>query len=177
MDKMHFTFSDTIAGYITSADASKKTFNLRTYDEREFQVKVTDVTYGELVQNLNEPFQVPDGSLESMLVAGRYLFVYGLFYPEGGDSIFEAKHIIFTGREVNEFRFEAQDWWIKQIRALAEFYFNAQFPDGIIDYRNYRTHLTLEGQKIESTRQETDTISRMVYGFATAYLLTGVDRY
>ncbi|HEY4025259.1 MAG TPA: AGE family epimerase/isomerase, partial [Candidatus Dormibacteraeota bacterium] len=39
------------------------------------------------------------------------------------------------------------------------------------------TQLTLEGQKIPSTRQETDTISRMVYGFATAYLLTGVDRY
>jgi mannose/cellobiose epimerase-like protein (N-acyl-D-glucosamine 2-epimerase family) len=177
MDKMHFTFSDTIAGYIMSADASKKTFNLRTYDEREFQVRVTDVTYGELVQNLNEPFQALDGPLENMLVVGRYLFVYGLFYPEDGDNVFEAKHIIFTGREVNAFRFETQDWWIKQIRALAEFYFNAQFPDGIIDYRNYRTHLTLEGQKIESTRQETDTISRMIYGFATAYLLTGEERY
>ncbi len=177
MDKMHFTFSDTIAGYITSADANSKTFSLKTYDDREFQVRVTDVTYGELLQNLDEPFQAPDGALESMLVPDRYLFVYGLFYPEGGDKVFEAKHIIFTGREVNEFRFETQDWWIKQIHALAEFYFNAQFPDGIVDYSNYRTHLTLEGQKIESTRQETDTISRMIYGFATAYLLTGEDRY
>jgi mannose/cellobiose epimerase-like protein (N-acyl-D-glucosamine 2-epimerase family) len=177
MDKMHFTFSDTIAGSITSADANKKTFNLKTYDEREFQIRVSDVTYGELVQNLDEPFQAPDKSLESMLIEGRYLFVYGLFYPEGGENVFEAKHILFTGREINEFRFETQDWWIEQIRALAEFYFNAQFPDGTIDYANYRTHLTLEGQKIESTRQETDTISRMIYGFATAYLLTGVDRY
>ncbi len=177
MDKMHFTFSDTIAGYVTSADADKKVFGLKTYDEREFQVRLTDVTYGELIQNLGEPFQTPDRPLDSMLVAGRYLFVYGIFYPEGGDNVFEAKHIIFTGREVNEFRFEAQDWWIKQVQALAEFYFNAQFPDGTIDYRNYRTLLTLEGQKIESTRQETDTISRMVYGFATVYLLTGEERY
>src|SRR5438045_3574713 len=68
-------------------------------------------------------------------------------------------------------------WWVQQMRALADFYFNAQFPDGVIDYRHYRTHLTLEGQKIESTRQETDTISRMIYGFASAYLLTGEDRY
>ncbi|MBV9616457.1 MAG: AGE family epimerase/isomerase [Ktedonobacteraceae bacterium] len=177
MDKMHFTFSDTIAGYVTSVDANKKTFGLKTYDEREFQVRVTDVTYGELIQNLDEPFQAPNGKLDSMFVEGRYLFAYGLFYPEGGDYVFEAKHIIFTGNEANEFRFETQDWWIKQISALAKFYFNAQFPDDIIDYHSYRTRLTLEGLKVESTRQETDTISRMVYGFATTYLLTGEDRY
>jgi mannose/cellobiose epimerase-like protein (N-acyl-D-glucosamine 2-epimerase family) len=177
MDKMRFTFSDLIAGYVISVDASNKVFGLKTYDEREFQVKINDVTYGELLQNLDEPFQALAGSLESMLVEGRYLFVYGLFYPECGDNICEAKHIIFTGREVNEFRFEGQDWWVKQICALADFYFNAQFPTGVIDYSKYRTSVTLEGQKIESTRQETDTISRMVYGFATTYLLTGEERY
>ncbi len=59
MDKMHFTFSDTIAGYVTSAVDSKKTFGLRTTDGREFQVKLTDATYGELVGNLDESFQDP----------------------------------------------------------------------------------------------------------------------
>ncbi|TMC15444.1 MAG: N-acyl-D-glucosamine 2-epimerase, partial [Chloroflexi bacterium] len=140
-------------------------------------VKLTSTTFGEVVQNLGEPFQDPGAPLESMLTPGRYLFAYGIFYFEDGEFTFEAKHIIFVGRNVNEYRFEAHDWWIRQIRALAEFYFKAQFPDGNIDYRQYRTSLTLEGQKIESTRQETDTISRMIYGFATAYLLTGEDRY
>lgn len=177
MNKIHFTFSDTIAGYITFVDASKKTFGLKTTDNREFQVKLTDATYAELLRNLGEPFQDTGGALESMLVPDRYLFAYGIFYPNAGDFTFEAKHIIFVGRNATEYRFESPDWWIKQIRSLGDFYFNAQFPDGNIDYRNYRTHLTLEGQKIESTRQETDTISRMIYGFASAYLLTGEDRY
>jgi mannose/cellobiose epimerase-like protein (N-acyl-D-glucosamine 2-epimerase family)/anti-anti-sigma regulatory factor len=177
MDKMHFTFSDTIAGYVTSADGSKRTFGLKTSDDREFQVKITATTTGELVQNLGEPFQDPGASLESMLTPGRYLFAHGIFYPEAGDFTFEAKRIIFVGLNADEYRFEAPDWWIRQIRSLAEFYFNAQFPDGNIDYHNYRTNLTLEGQKIESIRQETDTISRMIYGFATTYLLTGEDRY
>src|SRR6185437_1961527 len=53
----------------------------------------------------------------------------------------------------------------------------AQFPSGVVDYATYRTHLTLEGQAIESTRQETDTISRMAYGFASAYMLTGEAKY
>jgi mannose/cellobiose epimerase-like protein (N-acyl-D-glucosamine 2-epimerase family)/anti-anti-sigma regulatory factor len=177
MDKMHFTFSDTIAGYVTSADGSKRTFGLKTSDDREFQVKITATTTGELVQNLGEPFQDPGASLESMLTPGRYLFAHGIFYPEAGDLTFEAKRIIFVGCDADEYRFEAPDWWIRQIRSLAEFYLNAQFPDGNIDYHNYRTNLTLEGQKIESIRQETDTISRMIYGFATTYLLTGEDRY
>lgn len=177
MDRMRFTFSDTIAGYVTSFDPVKQTFGLKTTDGREFPVKLTSLTYAELLRNLGEPFQDPGAPFERMLSPGRYLFAYGTFFPEGGDWTFEAKRIIYTGRADHEFRFEAGDWWINQIRELAEFYLNAQFPEGEIDYRNYRTHLTLEGQKIPGTRQETDTISRMIYGFASAYLLTGVDKY
>jgi mannose/cellobiose epimerase-like protein (N-acyl-D-glucosamine 2-epimerase family)/anti-anti-sigma regulatory factor len=176
-EKACFTFSDTVAGYVTSVDASNQTFTMKTSDEKEFQVRLTDTTYAELLRNLGEAFQDPGTSLENMLEPGRYLFACGIFYPEADDLRFEAKHIILAGRNADEYRFEAPDWWVQQIRALAEFYFNAQFPDGVVDYTNYRTHLTLEGQKIESTRQETDTISRMIYGFASAYLLTGEDRY
>ena len=175
--KQHFTFSDTIAGYITTADPDKQSFVMKTSDNREFQVKLTDTTYSELLRNLGEPFQDPGIPLASQLIPGRYLFAYGIFYPEGNDVTFEAKHLILAGRNKDEYRFESPDWWVQQIRALADFYFKAQFPNGVVDFHGYRTQLTLEGTKIESTRQETDTISRMVYGFASAYLLTGEDRY
>jgi mannose/cellobiose epimerase-like protein (N-acyl-D-glucosamine 2-epimerase family)/anti-anti-sigma regulatory factor len=179
MDKMHFTFSDTIAGYVTTTvDSPAGTFGLKTSDGREFQVKLTDVTYAEVIRNPSEPYQDPGAPIQSLLAPGRFLFAYGIFYPEGGDYVLEAKRLMLVGRTENEWRFESPDWWISQIRDLAEFYLKAQFPDGVIDYRNYRTQLTLEGQKVPSGgRQETDTISRMVYGFATAYLLTGEDRY
>ena len=130
-----------------------------------------------MIRNPGEPYQDPGAPIQSLLTPGRFLFAHGIFYPEGGNYIFEAKHLVLVGQTENDWRFESPDWWINQIRDLAEFYFNAQFPYGVIDYRNYRTHLTLEGQKVPTTRQETDTISRMVYGFATAYLLTGEDRY
>ena len=177
MDKMHFTFSDTVAGYVTAADGSAGTFGLKTSDGREFQVSLTDATYAEVIRNPSEPYQDPGAPIQSLLTPGRFLFAYGIFYPEGGDYKLEAKRLVLVGRAENDWRFESPDWWINQIRDLAQFYFNAQFPDGVIDYRNYRTQLTLEGQKVPTTRQETDTISRMVYGFATAYLLTGEDRY
>ncbi len=97
--------------------------------------------------------------MESLLVPGRYMFACGIFYPEGGDYKFEAKRLVVVGQTEHDWRFESGDWWINQIRALAEFYFNAQFPDGVIDYRNYSApSLTLEGQRrLPSTRQETDT--------------------
>jgi mannose/cellobiose epimerase-like protein (N-acyl-D-glucosamine 2-epimerase family) len=50
-------------------------------------------------------------------------------------------------------------------------------PNEEIDYRNYRTRLQLEGGKKGDFLQETDTISRLVYGFASAFLLTGEDSF
>ncbi|WP_063763652.1 AGE family epimerase/isomerase [Actinoplanes subtropicus] len=171
---MDFTFSDTIAGYVTRFDADDRTFELATTDDRRFTVRLTDATYAEVMRNLDEPFTAPDGGIEQALGVGRYLFAHGIFYPDGD---YEAKRIVLVGQGVGEFRFEEPDWWIKQVDALGKFYLRAQFPDGVIDYRGYRTHLTVEGQKVPGTRQETDTISRLIYGFATAFLLTGNDRY
>jgi len=177
MNEITWTFSDTIAGYVTTVDAKARTFGLKTTDDREFEVALTPASYAEVTRNLGEPFQDPVEPLENILTPGRYLFAYGIFYPEAEKLKFEAKRIILTGSDAHEFRHEGAQWWIDQIRQLAEFYYHAQFADGIVDYRKYRTHITLEGQLIESTRQETDTISRMIYFFASAYLLTGDDRY
>ncbi len=174
---LSWTFSDTIAGYVTQCDEGSRSFGLRTTDGRELQVNLTAASYGEVMRNLGEPFQDPGAPLESLMTPGRFVFAYGCFYPERSGMRFEAKRVILTGREPEEYRQEAQVWWIDQVKQLAQFYFNAQFPDGNIDYANYRTHLTLEGQKVPSTRQETDTISRMIYGFATAFLMTGEDKY
>lgn len=177
MNKIQQPFSDLVAGYITSFNSKDRTFTLSTTDQRTFTAALTDSTYAEVIANLQEPFQAVPEPLEEALIPGRYLFVYGIFYPEARGLIFEAKHLIFVGFHIDEYRFEEPYWWIQQIHALADFYLHAQFPDGNIDYRYYRTQLTLEGTKLESVRQEADTISRMVYGFATAYLLTGEDRY
>ena len=174
---MDFVFSDTIAGYVRDVDQAARAFGLTTTDGRQFRVELTDTSYGEVLRNLGEPFTAPGRPLEELLTPGRYLFAHGIFYPESGGHRFEAKHLVLVGQGPQEYRFEEPDWWIDQIRSLAEFYIRAQFPDGVVDYRGYRTHLTVEGQKVDSTRQETDTISRMIYGFATAYLLTGEDRY
>ena len=181
-DIMRFTLSDTIAGYVVSYDQDENSFVLRTTDGRECLVNLTPNTYASTIRNFGESYRDVTGQLADMLYPGRYLFAYGIFYPEGGEHRFEVKSIVFPGLPGREYLFEEADWWINQVRAVADFYLRGQFPDGNYDWHNYRTKLTLAGTHTPDYvaadyRQETDTISRLVYGLATAYLLTGEDRF
>ena len=175
---MNFTFSDTVAGYVTEFNREAGTYIVKTSDDRLYTVKLKDNTYAQLIRNLGDPYRDATGPMRDMLTPGRFLFTYGIFYPEGGEYHFEAQFILFVGRTDKDYFFEKQDWWVNQIDSLGDFYVDAQFGDGEIDYDNYRTQITLSGDKaVDKYRQETDTISRLVFGFASAYLLTGEDRY
>jgi len=173
----HFTFSDTIAGYVTSFNWDKQVFSMDTSDGKSFDVKLTSNTFAEMVRNLGEAFIDCTGLIKNMLAEGRFLFAYGIFFPEEDEMKFEAKHLVFLGKDEGEYRFEKQDWWIKQVKKLGDFYLKAQFDNGLPDFSKYRTNLSLEGDQTGNYRQETDTISRLVFGFASAYMMTGDDRY
>src|SRR4028118_300207 len=97
MNPAGFTFSDTIAGYVTSFDEAAGSFLLRTTDEREFCVHITDVTYAELLRNLDEPWQDPGGPMQKILTPGKYVYAYCTFYPEQSGTTFEAQRIILVG--------------------------------------------------------------------------------
>jgi hypothetical protein len=178
MERITFSFSDTVAGYVTHADRDRNAFGVRTSDGREVRVQLKPNTYAQLLRNLGDPYIDCTAQVQDMLVPGRYLFTYGTFYPQAGAHVFEAQFLVFVGRKPGEYFFEKQDWWVRQIRSLGDFYLEAQFGAGPVDYAHYRTTIKLTGEKpADNYRQETDTISRLVYGFATAYLLTGDDRY
>ena len=99
MKKIDFTFSDLIAGYVTQYHSSQDAFGLKTSDGREFLVKLTPTVYAELLRNLGEAYHDATGQIREMLVPGRFLFAYGIFYPDGanGEYKFEAKHVVFLG--------------------------------------------------------------------------------
>lgn len=174
--RMGFSFADTIAGYVTSFHGTSDTFGLRTSDGREFNVSLTDNTFALIIRNLGEPYADATSQMRDMLVPGRFLFAYGVFYPEGGEHAYEAKQITFVGRHANEYLFEKPDWWVKQIYQMADFYMRSEFPTGTVDWRAYRVGIDMTGNKI-GNRQETDTISRLIYGLSTAYQMTGEDRF
>ncbi|RDB02698.1 AGE family epimerase/isomerase, partial [Runella aurantiaca] len=180
--KLDFTFSDTLAGYVIEYNAAEKWYTVETSDKRVFKVNLLPSTYARTFRNLDESYQDASGVMQDLLAQkGQFLYSYGTFYPpvEGGEPVFEVQWIIFPSTQPHEYRHEAQDWWIQQISSIATSYLKWQFnhPQEPIDYKNYRTMLHLAGAKKGDYLQETDTISRMIYGFASAYMLTGNDSF
>ncbi|GIE77962.1 hypothetical protein Aph02nite_39120 [Actinoplanes philippinensis] len=179
MNELNFTFSDLVAGYVTGFDPSTDTVTLNTSDGRPYAARLTPTTVAEMLRNLGEAYVDAGAQFRGLLQPGRFIHVYGVFYPmEDNGTGFEAKHVLLFGKEADEYRFESPDWWQRQVRAIADFYLQAEFGGaGIFDYRGYRTDLSILGTKTQSIRQETDTISRLVYGLATAYMLNGGQPY
>ncbi|WP_084316376.1 AGE family epimerase/isomerase [Actinospica robiniae] len=170
-------YSDLITGSVGRYDRDAETFTLTTSEGREYAVRLDSEPRARLLRNLDEPERDLTTPLDRLLRPGRPALVHGLFYPEDEGTRFDAKDILLPGTEAEEYRFEEPDWWVRQLEAIARFYRRAQFGDGPIDFRDYRTAIRLGGDKGASHVQETDTISRLVYGMATAYLLTGKDEY
>ena len=181
-DTLRFTLTDLVAGYVTSYDEASDSFGLRTTDGREQQCYLTSNTFAFEIRNFGEDYRDASGAMRDMLAPDRYLFAYGIYYPENSDHRFEVKQVVFPGEHLGEFRFEEPRWWVEQARAIADFYLRGQFPAGEYDWNKYRTRLTISGahtpdHTLPDFRQETDTISRLVYGLASTYLLTGEDRF
>ncbi len=178
MAAIDFTFSDTIAGYVAQYNRDTDTYGVKTSDGRPWEIRLRGHTYAQIMRNLDDPYFDCTAQMRDMLVPGRFVYTYGTFYPEQAGPVLEAQYLIFVGRKPNEYLFERPDWWVKQIVSLGDFYLKAQFQGQPVNYDNYRTTIRLTGEKAaDNYRQETDTISRLVYGFASAYLLTGDARY
>lgn len=180
MNKLNFSISDTITGYVTDFNPSDKSFGIKTSGEQEYRAYLTPTVYARIAQNLEEPYRDCTGQIEQLLVPGQHVFAYGVFYPQGDGYKFDVKSLVFPNDKPGSYRHEEPDWWIKQIRSIADSYLKWQFnyPEHEIDYHEYRTYLHLAGgKKRDDFLQETDTISRLVYGFASAFLLTGEDRF
>jgi hypothetical protein len=110
MNGMNFTFSDTLAGYVQEYDQKADTFTLQAPGGRNYSVKLKSNTYGWIANNLEEPRQWTSGDqIRAMLVPGRFLYIYGIYYPEGGDFAFESQFVIFMGAKENSFGFEHPD--------------------------------------------------------------------
>ena len=175
MDIKNFEFSDTISGYVTKS-LENDVFEMETSDGRKFSVKLGANLESKSLRNLGEDYKGCSDQVRELLVTGQLVIAYGIFYPEKGGYNFEAKQLNFPDYKKGTYRFEEQDWWIKQAGEIARFYIKAQFGGaGGIDYKKYRTKIALTGQLKEDNRQETDTVSRLVFGLASTYLLTGDD--
>ncbi|MGP4109577.1 AGE family epimerase/isomerase [Streptomyces sp. 4N509B] len=186
-------YSDTTAGYVVERQGNAVT--LRTLDGGLVTVHLTAATSGQRLRNLGQPYADATGSLHDELTPGTFLFCYGPIYPEPDGPHLQAAQLLLVSEPGTSgvpwvpatpdggsaWPFERPGWWTEQLRQLAAFYDRAQFGGGEVDFGRYRTELRGtephggDGGAVRQV-QETDTISRMVYGMASAFMLTGDER-
>ncbi|MFY1586429.1 AGE family epimerase/isomerase [Micromonospora sp. WMMD734] len=165
------TMSDTVGGYVVAGDGSR--IRVRTFGGDVVSLHLTDSTDAWLLPNLGAERVSVTGRLGDELVPGRLIFAYGPAYVEAGSVRHTSQEIVVVGSAAEPYLFERPGWWVDQLRSLAGFYRRAQFGTGPADFAAYRTGIDLAGARLIGDRQETDTLARLVYGMATAYLLTG----
>ncbi|MFD5317115.1 AGE family epimerase/isomerase [Streptomyces sp. NPDC127098] len=171
---LHSSHSDTTSGYVVRREGGRVI--LRTLDDRLVTVHLTATTSGERLRNLGEPYADVTPRLYDELTPGTLVFAYGPVYQEDEGPYLQAGHLVFAGGAASRWPHERAGWWTDQLRELAAFYRRAQFGERDVDFGDYRTDLRNSGQKATRQVQETDTISRMVYGMASTFLLTGDER-
>ena len=147
------------------------------------------------------PRETPASRAQRYLLEGNLVSIQGIHQRHEGQERFEARMIFLlqqapierpavtaqnvemrSGGDERRFYFESTYWWINQIQRLADEWLDDLFDERrnyqISDFAAfYRTNLNIVGLPTDDQVQEMATLSRLIYGLSSAYLLTGIDRY
>jgi mannose/cellobiose epimerase-like protein (N-acyl-D-glucosamine 2-epimerase family) len=129
-----------------------------------------------------------DGSLRQReggeLQIGDLVAVDGIYSRHDDLDVYDALVITVLVGSLGYYRFEHTFWWVEQIKVMAKRWLDNLFGDKAVysvdDFSSYyRTALNIQGQPVEQEGdlQEMATLSRLIYGFSSAYQLTGEDRF
>lgn len=183
MNMKYFSQSLRVTGYVRNIDLDASMFEIEARSGDIFQAYITGETYFYMIRNTDKiERDRSDLSIQSKLE--RYLekeqlvSAYGIVQIHEDKTRYDVKSVALFGNSKDHFIFEEGHWWLTQISSFADVWLRRQFGlESNFDFTGYRTDLSATGGKTEETIQECDTISRLIYGLSSAYLLTGNQRY
>lgn len=185
----------TLAGNVVSVDEENSAFSIRTRSGDVIDVQVGSTTYYEVLTNVDgvsrNRMVSADAAMANVrdlypcIAQGTLVYLRGVHQQYGDLERFEARTIyLLQSTAGGKYVFEEPDWWLVQISRLADRWLDELF-DANRDYtvedfsRFYRTNLNITGHPADNdpNLQECATLSRLIYGLSSAYLLTGSERY
>jgi len=187
------TLSTTLMGHVTDIKEEEGVFSLKCRSGDEFQVSVGKETRFVFVQNLDDinPDRVPtpegfNASEPSQLVKkyiqlNIHVVLQGVYQDDNGKQRFDARLVNLLHSSDRKYVFEGSRWWLMQISRLADRWLEDLFGTKqsyvIDDFALYQTNLNIVGLPFDNNIQECATLSRLIYGLSSSYLLTGCERY
>jgi hypothetical protein len=139
-------------------------------------------------QDADGNFEQPN--LNNALFVGDMVAVQGTLHTHGGNEGDDEPdkerydglviHLLHSSRD--HLHFEHTRWWIDQLVVMANKWLDDLFGDKrtyqLDDFAAlYRTNLNILGLPTDDDTQEMATLSRLIYGLASAFLVTGDERY
>ncbi|MCW4000769.1 MAG: AGE family epimerase/isomerase [Candidatus Bathyarchaeota archaeon] len=186
----------TVMGDVSSIDPANSSFVISLLSGQELKVHVGNTTSFQVIKNLDnvdadrvpDPEKINDKEDERSFNIRKFIFPQSLIVAEGvysehkGETRYDARNIYLMHSQSSRFAFEDTHWWITQISRLADQWLDQLFGDNR-DYTSadfaklYRSNLNITGMPTDDNTQETATLSRLIYGLCSAYMLTGCERY
>ena len=191
----HLTQAMTIIGMVEKVEPAQGSFDVKTRGGR-FTVHTTDTTWLEPLRNLDDVERKRErrdgpeapkgewwrGELAGQIFAGDLIAVRGIWHHHAGSERFDALSITLPYSSRNMPHFEHTHWWIHQLQVMANKWLDDLFGDARsyeVDHfaELYRTNLNILGLPTDDDTQEMATLARLIYGLASAYLISGDERY
>lgn len=188
-----FTQSLTVMGRVLDVDPTALRFTLRCCIGDTFEVHVGPNTEFRVLRNMDNlnrdrlatkklEDSPPSERLGWYVTPKRLIAVHGVQIRAGGRERFDAVLVHLLHTHEHAYLFEDTHWWLSQIARMADEWLEDLFESrrsyDTDDFAKlYRTNLNIYGQPTDDTTQECATLSRLIYGLSSAYLLTGSERY
>ncbi len=189
----HFIQATTLMGVVVHQQPYNHHFTIRSRAGDEYKIRVKTETEFRCLTNLDginndrfaNPSHLPSNPrerIETYIHENALVAVQAIWQIQGDANLFDATCIHLLTTPSLAFLFERPHWWLNQISILADEWLDDLFKD----HRNYseadfselyRTNLNIIGLPTDNDIQEMATLSRLIYGLSSAYLLRGNKRY
>jgi mannose/cellobiose epimerase-like protein (N-acyl-D-glucosamine 2-epimerase family) len=185
-----------IVGHVTAKNVETQSFVVKTRGGTEFVVRIRPATWYDAVTNLDRlgrhrqplsrqpavPADRAPSILERDINVGDLIAVEGMCHIHDQRRRYDALAVHLLKSHKGHYHFEHTFWWKGQIEAMANKWLDVLFGDkrtyDLDDFSAmYRTTLSIEGAPTDDATQEMATLSRLIYGLSSAYLLGGDERY
>ncbi|ACK73926.1 N-acyl-D-glucosamine 2-epimerase (plasmid) [Gloeothece citriformis PCC 7424] len=174
---------------IIAKESNKQCFTIRTRAGDEYNIRIKDQTEFRCLTNLdginNDRFgyeEPKDAQIKLQKLIEIYIHenalvaVQAIYQVQNDKSLFDASCVhLLTSRD-STFLFEQSHWWLNQISILADEWLDDLFGDRRnyteADFSElYKTNLNIIGLPTDNNIQEMATLSRLIFGLSSAYLL------
>lgn len=186
------TLSTTLMGKVVDIRAEAAQFTIRCHSGDEFDISIGQESQFHFICNLDgverdrypnpaDFSRTPVQLVQKYIQLNHLLVLEGIYLQDGESRCFNARTVHLLQAYDGKFLFEDNHWWLTQIARLADtwlgFLFSNKQSYEIDDFRLYQTNLNITGLPVDDNIQECATLSRLIYGLSSAYLLTGCERY